>query len=305
MSPAKIWGDFMNTDKGIPGSGLKIIAIIAMLIETFGLTFIMDLERKGFIHPIGNVIPVNNLFKIGGSAALVVLTLLLAEGFTHTLNLKYYVIRMAVAALMTEFAYDYLMSGGFNSLYQSVLVSYIIALFTLMIVQKIDQGLIVQGDESKNRTKQILGVFLVLVTTLLGMAVSEFFRGDYGCLAIMLVVFFYFFRNKKAAILTGGLIVFAVGHILHGLLDYVPLAILSGQAELLPEIFSFRFAVSFLAKDFSHVAAVIGAIIGLIFASLYNGKKGYQASKIAYYLFFPLHMLLMTVASTFLIVCLM
>ena len=294
----------MNKSKGIPGSGLKIVAIIAMLIETFGLTFIMDLEHKGFIRPFCNTVPINNFFKIGGSAALIILTFLLAEGFTHTSNKRGYIFRLVVCAVMTEFAYDYLMTGTFNSLYQSVLVSYIIAFLALILIDMINKRLINPSEGSDSVMKATLGIFLVFIITILAMAASEFFRGDYGCLAVMLVIFFYFFKNNKTAVLIGGLLIFAFGHILHGLLDYVPLAVLSGQPEFLTKLFTFKFAVSYLAKDFTHVMSLFGAIIGLIFVSLYNGKKGYQSAKITYYLFFPLHMLLMNVASTFFIICL-
>ncbi len=239
--------------KGIPASALKIIAIIFMVLDTLvALLFRM------------NVI---------GALTAVICCFLLTEGLDHTISRRGYLLRLAVFAIMSEIPFDLINFGTFNILYQNAAFALALALLTLIAVDAV--------------MKKWRSVPLALLITLLGMAVSELVRADYGCIMVMTAVFFYFFkkkREKKALFIMGGTLLYAAGLVMHDLCDrfFVTLwdKTLSGDIRLFP--------YTMILYPF----IIIFAVAGLVILLFYNGKKGYQPAKIGYYLVYPLHMFL-------------
>lgn len=87
----------MNSKGSLTSSGLKIIAIVTMLIDHIGLVLFPEL----FI-----------LRLIGRLAFPPIFAFLLVEGFFHTKDVKKYMVRLGMYALISEVPFDLARKGG-------------------------------------------------------------------------------------------------------------------------------------------------------------------------------------------------
>jgi hypothetical protein len=243
--------------KGIPASALKIIAIIFMVLGSL-TTLLLRVD----------------LF---GALAAVLCCFMLTEGLEHTISRRAYLLRLTVFAVMSEIPFDLCNFGTLNVLYQNAAFALIIALLTIMAVDAV--------------MKKWHSVPLSMLITLLGMAVSELIRADYGCIMVMTAVFFYFLKEKreqKAAFIAGGVAVYITGLVINDLCDLFFVMLwdktLSEDLTLFPHTMTW------------YPFIIIFVVAGLVILLFYNGKKGYQPAKIGYYLVYPVHMLLMPLA---------
>lgn len=131
--------------KGIPGSTIKIIAVTAMLIDhiaAFVLTRIM-IER-GFFY---SAVEVNRLFawmkdnwllyfgilamRLIGRLGFPIFCFLLVEGFQKTRNIKKYIFRLGLFALISEIPFNLANTGrvwapGYQNVYFTLLIGILV-----------------------------------------------------------------------------------------------------------------------------------------------------------------------------------
>lgn len=149
---------------------LHIIGMLTMFCDHLWATNAMHLE---YLSCIGRI-------------AYPIFAYLLAQGFLHTANVKRYLGRMALFALISEIPFNLMYYGRpIYPYHQNVYVTYCIALLGLWAVDAL---------RKKNRWVSILGSLGVMLACFL--AGYGTFADFYG-IGILLVFLFYFFPGGK------------------------------------------------------------------------------------------------------------
>lgn len=158
-------------DKRFSGSTIKIIAIISMVIDHTGSVFVNDKLYPELYQVMRGI----------GRIAFPIFCFLLVQGFIHTSNVKKYILRLAVLALISEIPFDL---AFFNQIYywkhQNVFFTLLIGLFVLV-------GM-------KFYEKKTAGQIFVF---LLGAIVAISLQTDYSIGGILLMALLYRFRSLQ------------------------------------------------------------------------------------------------------------
>lgn len=226
---------------------LHIIAMVCMLFDHIWGTSILNYD----------------VFNCIGRLAFPIFAFMIVEGYFHTKNLKKYVIRLLLFAILSELPFNLMMGSRlFYPIHQNVLWSFLISI-----------GLI-HWNEKVRAKKLWLRILVALTTIVIAYVGGIITFVDYYNAGILMVLTFYFFRGKKWWKYLGQLLC----------LWYINCEILGG-----------------LGKDFNIFGRVIFverqaiALLSLIPIWLYSGKQGYYNKKMQYiyYFFYPAHMLLL------------
>ncbi len=142
---------------------LKCIAILSMAIDHIGAVFFPDVI----------------LLRGIGRLAFPIFSFLLAEGFFHTGDLRRYLLRLGVFALLSEIPYDLAFHGTVLEFgHQNVFFTLAASLFVLYGMKKVQE--------------ESLKVLILLG----GMGICEWFGTDYGFLGVLLPVIYAQFRDR-------------------------------------------------------------------------------------------------------------
>ncbi len=207
------------------GLTLKCIAVVSMLIDHVGAVLF---PQYRWMRAIGRI-------------AFPIYCFLLVEGYSHTRNVKKYLLRLGLFALISEIPFNLAFSGvwidpdGTN------------VFFTLFL------GLLaIHGCEfvkKKWEKYSLLGIGSFVVC---GVVAEVVLDTDYGAWGILLIFILYEFKDQKIwEVVFSGVVFWCMTKIeLFGLLAFIPIF-------------------------------------------LYNGKRGPNppALKIGFYLFYPVHLL--------------
>ena len=115
--------------------------------------------------------------------------------------------------------------------------------------------------EHKYRGNYTLNSFLTSLVVLIGCVVATFLQTDYGALGVLMIAAFYFFRYNKVLLIASLII-------LNGLLG--------GRIQAL-------------------------AAVSMVFIWFYNGEKGKQWNKYVFYIYYPLHILMLYFIARFIV----
>ena len=171
----------------LSGSTLKMIALVTMLIDHIGAVIVQrTMSMSGFDHNFWSSLywPLRYV----GRVAFPIFCFLLVEGFLHTSNVKKYLSRMLLFALISEIPFNLAISGKVIDLnYQNVFFELFFgigAMYYLEVVEK----------KQKNYLLQVilrLGIIAVFAIA------AEYFNFDYGMYGIISIVALYAFRQNK------------------------------------------------------------------------------------------------------------
>ena len=172
-----------NTSKFriLSGSSLKIIAIIAMLIDHIGAVI---LYHGYFSTPSptgvvgGSTYDIYMALRTIGRIAFPIFCFLLVQGFLHTSNKRKYAIRLFVFALISEVPFDLAIHNtlvDFNS--QNVFFTLLISFLVIWLI-----------DEFQDK------IYLHIVFIGLGMLLANFLHTDYSYWGVALITAFYYFN---------------------------------------------------------------------------------------------------------------
>ena len=245
--------------KGITGTGLKLIAVITMLIDHIAAVIIeplcVSLIPADLIDDVEALTPwmmehkevailnvVMLIMRLIGRMAFPIFVFLLIEGFTHTHSVWKYAGNLLLFALISEVPFNLSHTGTIlNFEFQSVYVTLLLGLVCVFILSKV---------EPINAWYRYPLLFVVTasfaVATLL-------LKTDYAASGVLTIVAMYLLRRKK-------MIAFAVG-----------CAVLT-----------------FLASPIEVVAFFMLFVI-----AKYNGERGMKVNKYLYYGFYPAHLLIL------------
>ena len=221
-------------------------------------------------HLWGTVVSGNDWLTCIGRFAFPIYAFLIVEGYFHTKNLKKYVGRLLLFAILSEIPFNLAMGSRIlYPIHQNVLWTFLIAI-----------GLIHWNEKVKNakiRNRILVGIATVCIAYIGGIITFV----DYYHAGILTVLVFYAFRGKKWWCYLGQLLC----------LGYINIEILGG----------FSYVVTVFGQ--THFIERQGlALFALIPVWLYKGKQGYhsKALQYGYYAFYPLHLLVLGLLKYFL-----
>lgn len=256
---------------------LKLIAIVSMLIDHIGVILIPRAEYPELYL----------LFRGIGRLAFPIFVFLIVEGFHHTKNVKKYLQRLGIFALISEIPFDIAFYRGYfiedlktlisapnnteiansflNKLtsHQNVFFTLFLGLLCITLMDRVEKKF-----QQDMLVSNILDAFITIVTCLIAFVLKT----DYHYAGILLIVAFYLFRQSK--LLMALSLLFISGSILSNFNHFFK----TGQLSAIISVF---------------------ATLAIIPISLYNGKKGKNA-KYIFYIFYPAHLIILFLISIYL-----
>lgn len=231
----------------ISSAGLHILAMFFMLLD----------------HLWATVVPGNEWLTCAGRLAFPIFAFLIAEGAVYTRDLKKYMGRLLIAALISEIPFNLMCSGRiFYPIHQNVLWTFLIALCLIRWNEKLrDAGL----------WRRLIRFGLSLLA---GFLLGTVTFVDYYGYGIMMVLVFWFFRGRSWWQILGQIIgLYWINVELMGGLVY--------EFEVLGRVWVL------------HQQGL--ALLALIPIWLYNGRKGFDRPwfRRFCYLFYPAHMIVL------------
>lgn len=215
-------------------------------------------------HIWGTVVSGNDWLTCIGRIAFPIFAFMLVEGYFHTKNLKRYVGRLLLFAILSEIPFNLSMGSRlFYPIHQNVLWSFLISL-----------GLIHWNEKVKQKGKNWLWGLVGGVSILLGYLTGLLTMVDYYHAGILTVLVFYFFRGRKWWSYAGQFLC----------LWYINVEMLGGFSYELQLFGETHFLVR---QGF--------ALLALIPIWCHRGKQGYHSKwlQYVYYGFYPLHLLVL------------
>lgn len=264
-----------NRKKGfeISSAALHIMAMLFMLLD----------------HMWATVLSYNWMTCVG-RMAFPIFAFLLVEGFYHTKNLKKYMLRMLVFAVISEIPFN-LMYGGqwFYPVHQNVLWIFLIALSGLSIMEK-----------ARKKCKIWLYILICFGISILGFILGLASFADFnGCGVLTVFIFYFFNRNREENVVSRILkhnkynkiiwqIVCFIGQF--ACLYYINVEIISGL----------YYNINIFGKNIELMRQGM-ALFALIPIWLYRGKLGYHAKWFKYfnYAFYPAHCLILALIAMY------
>lgn len=206
----------------LDGTVLKLIACLSMFIDHLGAVC--------FSGMMG--------FRIIGRLAFPIYCFLLVEGAVHTRNMKKYILRMGIFALISEVPFDLafyhrLVYMGHQNVFFTLGLGLLAIWFLEHPIEQLD-------------IPDVLYKLLVIIAAGL---IAEFLNTDYGFTGIAVICIFYYLRGQPqlkysiAAILLaamGGVEVYAV-------LALIPILLYNGQRGRQTKVMQYGFYIFYSA----------------------------------------------------------
>ena len=163
----------MINEKSITASGLKWVAMAAMLIDHLGI----------FLFRHGMNLPGYYIMRGIGRLAFPVFCFLLVEGFCATKSFWKYFFRVFIFALISEVPYELMVHGRLYGFGSNILFSFSLALLVLWGINKL---------EDKGTWGKIFGIVIAVLAA--GLATHIGF--EYGWRGIFLITAMYILRRN-------------------------------------------------------------------------------------------------------------
>lgn len=242
--------------KRFPGSTLKIIACITMLLDHIGASLLETVlfdqlaaagvttwNYETLVTACPNIGIPYVILRCIGRIAFPIFCFLLVEGFLHTKNVGKYAFRLLLFAFISEVPFDLaFQKQAFYWEYQNVYFTLFLGLMVILLLHSI---------ETKFPTQWFPRMILSLLAISLGTSFAELLHTDYGLTGVLVITAMYLFRNHHISEMVSGCL------------------ILSAMSSL--EIVS---------------------IVNIPLISRYNGERGLNL-KYFFYAFYPVHLLLL------------
>lgn len=204
--------------RGISSAVLKNIAVVTMLIDHIGAVIMARvLIQNGLYEAMvsqeaydawmgqnSGLYGIYLAMRIIGRLAFPIYCFLLVEGFQKTHDLKKYLGRMFLFALLSEVPFDLALSGKvWNMEYQNVFFTLFLGLLVITGLQLTEQHF--AGTEIPGKILR-LGLYAVII--LAGCALAILLKTDYNFKGVLAITVLYLFRSRRKAQIWAGVIVF-------------------------------------------------------------------------------------------------
>ena len=193
--------------------------------------------------------------RCAGRLAFPIFCFLIVEGFVHTHDVYRYMARLGVFALISEIPYDLAFRGVcLEFAYQNVFFTLSISLVMLVFLERA-----MDACQRKRQAgeKAFLQTLAAVGTVAAAMAAAELFCVDYGGSGPLLAALFYCYKRKGSPGLAVSFLIFCLS---------------MGLLTAMVEIFG---------------------IVSVPLIARYNGKRTGRGRGRLFYLFYPLHLLIL------------
>ncbi len=159
------------------GSTVKIIALISMFIDHVGAAVLGKMALSPFM------LDVYRMSRYIGRMAFPLFCFLLVEGFLHTRDVKKYLLRLGIFAIVSEVPFDLAISGRVLEFgHQNVFFTLYLGLLAIYIL-----------DEVRKRRLH-RAWYLFLPVTLL---VADILDTDYSSAGVLVILTMYLLKDRK------------------------------------------------------------------------------------------------------------
>lgn len=313
--------------KGITGTTLKIIAIVAMFIDHFAAiliehymtsvmptTFISAEAQKAWLRENPGVAMMEIIYivmRLIGRFGFPLFAFLIVEGFQHTRSVKKYALNLGVFALISELPFNLgFASKLFYVNYQNVFFTLLLGLLCITCMHYFDET---KKDCEKLRPLFYLAVvlsgpymaYMVIKDSNLGYLLRYVASRDFkvqnllyyvmGVAAVICTILFLILgrewytarRNTFTGIILSLVVFCALGDLLKT--DYGAGGVLTiAILYMLRKRKMLAFSMACLELTIFSVSEFT-AFLMLIPVALYNGKRGAKINKYVFYAFYPVH----------------
>ena len=246
----------------VTGSGKMDLSAAALHILAMAF-MLMD-------HLWATLLPAQEWLTCVGRIAFPIFAFMAVEGYFHTHNLKKYLLRMLIFAVISEVPFD-LMYGGtwFYPVHQNVIWTLMMGLAGIHLMETV---------RKKKRT--FVYILVSAIVVILGGLLGTLSMVDYYGIGVLTVFIFYFFRGRKWWCLLGQVLA----------LYWVNVELLGGL----------MYPIRLFGMEFELCQQGL-ALLALLPIWLYRGRQGYHSKPFQYfcYAFYPMHMLVIVLVLNF------
>ena len=246
----------------VTGSGKMDLSAAALHILAMAF-MLMD-------HLWATLLPAQEWLTCVGRIAFPIFAFMAVEGYFHTHNLKKYLLRMLIFAVISEVPFD-LMYGGtwFYPVHQNVIWTLMMGLAGIHLMETV---------RKKKRT--FVYILVSAIVVILGGLLGTLSMVDYYGIGVLTVFIFYFFRGRKWWCLLGQMLA----------LYWVNVELLGGL----------MYPIRLFGMEFELCQQGL-ALLALLPIWLYRGRQGYHSKPFQYfcYAFYPMHMLVIVLVLNF------
>lgn len=258
---------------GITSNVLKMIALLTMLSDHIGY----------YLAPyIGEDLTL--VLRSIGRISMPIYTYLIVQGFFYTSSFKKYITRLGIFAIITQvliscvafFDYKYINNyyiGAFGVI--NVLFSYVVS---LIIIKLIHEDIIIKKwDYTKNMSLKIILIITLSIATLI-------LPFDYRIVIPLLTVLFYILEKMKIKFMINT----------DGFRHQLGKLTKINDRTIIHAIYVFVLTIILWIVIYSSEIPIV-AMLAIIPIAMYNGERGNKSKilKNMYYLFFPIHHILL------------
>jgi len=254
----------------ITGYGLKLIAVITMLIDHIAVGLLLNLspfqENIITMDYSNNYYRLYAIMRLVGRMAFPIYCFLLVEGFYHTRNIKKYAARLLTLAIASEVPFDLLFRGSvFDLTYNNVIWSLLLGLLTLCLIDYLKNAK--YGALSKFIPCDCISYVLMALVLFGAMYLAKIANLDYSESGIITIVAMYACYGYTRR-----------SHLISLSLGIVLLTVFSSTIEL-------------------------AAFVLLIPMFFYKGNQGTntELSRRFFYLFYPVHIVILWIIRSVLL----
>lgn len=246
----------------VTGSGKMDLSAAALHI--LAMTFmLMD-------HLWATLLPAQEWLTCVGRIAFPIFAFMAVEGYFHTHNLKKYLLRMLIFAVISEVPFD-LMYGGtwFYPVHQNVIWTLMMGLAGIHLMETV-----------RKKKSTFVYILVSAIVVILGGLLGTLSMVDYYGIGVLTVFIFYFFRGRKWWCLLGQMLA----------LYWVNVELLGGL----------MYPIRLFGMEFELCQQGL-ALLALLPIWLYRGRQGYHSKPFQYfcYAFYPMHMLVIVLVLNF------
>lgn len=246
----------------VTGSGKMDLSAAALHI--LAMTFmLMD-------HLWATLLPAQEWLTCVGRIAFPIFAFMAVEGYFHTHNLKKYLLRMLIFAVISEVPFD-LMYGGtwFYPVHQNVIWTLMMGLAGIHLMETV-----------RKKKSTFVYILVSAIVVILGGLLGTLSMVDYYGIGVLTVFIFYFFRGRKWWCLLGQMLA----------LYWVNVELLGGL----------MYPIRLFGMEFELCQQGL-ALLALLPIWLYRGRQGYHSKpfQLFCYAFYPSHMLVIVLVLNF------
>ena len=160
----------MEKKRGINSFTLHILAMLFMLCD----------------HLWATLFPAQEWLTCIGRLAFPIFAFMIAEGCYYTSNVKKYMQRLFLFAVISEIPFNLIMgSSVIYPFHQNVLWTFLLGLLSIQIIEK-----------AKKKQKQWILLLIICLVLFMDYLLGTISMVDYNAAGILTVLLFYFFRKK-------------------------------------------------------------------------------------------------------------